>query len=115
MHLLMDCFGGDADTLRDVPTAEAYLYTLAEMSNMTVILPPRVHTTGDGVRGMIVLAESHAAIHADASDAFIDLFTCLEMSKDEAETIRDYTRRLYSFDGIHARMIERGLDTLQGG
>ena len=114
MHLLMDCTSGDMDSLHDIATAEDYLSSLADLSDMTIIVPPVVRRTGDGIVGMLVLAESHASIHVIGPDAWVDLFTCNEMSREGAENIREYTGRIYSFDRVEARLITRGLDALGG-
>ena len=114
MHLLMDCAAGDMDTLHDIAMAEDYLSSLADRTDMTIIVPPVVRRTPDGLVGMLVLAESHASIHVIGPDAWIDLFTCNDLSREGAEGIREYTGRVYSFERIDARLVTRGLDTLGG-
>ena len=102
------------DALHDIALAEDYLSTLADRTDMTIIVPPVVRRTSDGIVGMLVLAESHASIHVVDANAWIDLFTCNEMSMEGAEGIREYTGRVYSFERIDARLVPRGLDTLGG-
>ena len=82
---------GDVDTLRDVVTAEHYLLDLAHKFDMTPISESMVENTRDSVAGILLLAESHASIHAVNYAAWIDLFTCREFSDNQSAAIRHQT------------------------
>ena len=113
MHLMLDARGGDSAALGHTATAESYLATLAERTDMTIIVPPMVKGTPIGLVGMVVLAESHASIHVVDDNAWVDLFTCRPMSEEVAVDLREYTRELYTFREIRGYLMHRGLDTLE--
>jgi S-adenosylmethionine decarboxylase len=78
-HLLADLYGVDADLLQDGVALESLLRRAAEVAGARV-LNSHFHSfgTGDGVTGVVLLAESHISIHTwpESGLAAADIFMC---------------------------------------
>lgn len=77
-HILVELYECPANLLDDVPCIEKSMLEAAEASGAT-ILHSFFHTFApQGVSGMVVIQESHLAIHTwpEHGYAAIDIFTC---------------------------------------
>jgi S-adenosylmethionine decarboxylase len=78
-HLLADLHGVDADLLQDRVALESLLRRAAEFAGARV-LNSHFHSfgAGDGVTGVVLLAESHISIHTwpESGLAAADIFMC---------------------------------------
>jgi S-adenosylmethionine decarboxylase len=78
-HLLADLGGVEARRLRDAAALESLLCRAARAAGARV-LGSHFHSfgAGDGVTGVVLLAESHMSIHTwpEAGLAMIDVFMC---------------------------------------
>jgi S-adenosylmethionine decarboxylase len=78
-HLLADLDGVDADLLQDRVALESLLRRAAEAAGARV-LNSHFHSfgAGDGVTGVVLLAESHISIHTwpESGLAAADIFMC---------------------------------------
>jgi S-adenosylmethionine decarboxylase len=78
-HLLADLYGVAADALRDEGAIEGLLVRSARAAGATV-LSSHFHRfgAGEGVTGVVVLAESHITIHTWPEHGFAaaDIFMC---------------------------------------
>jgi spermidine synthase len=79
-HLIGDFFACDPKRLNDAPYLEATLVELLQQLGATVINVTFHHFAPHGVSGVVVIQESHLAIHTwpEGGYAAIDLFTCGE-------------------------------------
>jgi len=78
-HVLADFFGVAADRLDDVDQLRACLESAARSCGLTAVAPPLLHHfDGGGVTGVILLAESHIAVHTfpEHGYAAVDVFSC---------------------------------------
>lgn len=77
-HVLVELFGCPAHLLNDVSYVQSALETAAEVSGATLINSTFHHFAPIGVSGVVVIQESHLAIHTwpEYGFAAIDLFTC---------------------------------------
>lgn len=77
-HVLVDLSGVDADRLDDVAALGALLARAATLGGATVVDRCLHHFAPQGVSGVVVLAESHVAVHTwpELGVAAIDVFTC---------------------------------------
>jgi len=68
----------DPDVLNDVPTIEKAMVEAATKANATVISSDFHHFSPWGVSGVVIIQESHLAIHTwpEYQYAAVDLFTC---------------------------------------
>ncbi|MCZ6635374.1 MAG: polyamine aminopropyltransferase [bacterium] len=77
-HLLVELHGCDPNILNDVPYLERCLVEAAREAGATVINTAFHHFAPYGVSGVVVIQESHLAIHTwpEYGFAAVDLFTC---------------------------------------
>ncbi len=77
-HLLVEFFGCSETILNDVVQIETAMVTAAKVANATVINSTFHHFSPYGVSGVVVIQESHLAIHAwpEYQYAAVDIFTC---------------------------------------
>lgn len=77
-HILVEFHGCSAEILNDVPLIERDMIEAATKSGATIINSVFHHFSPFGVSGVIVIQESHLAIHTwpEYRYAAVDLFTC---------------------------------------
>ncbi|MDA3865671.1 MAG: polyamine aminopropyltransferase [Salinivirgaceae bacterium] len=77
-HILVEFTGCSAEMLDDVQAIEEHMVQAAEQSSATVINATFHHFSPLGVSGVVVIQESHLAIHTwpEYRYAAVDLFTC---------------------------------------
>lgn len=77
-HILVEFFGCSSEILNDVPHIETSMVTAAKESGATIISSVFHHFSPFGVSGVVVIQESHLAIHTwpEYRYAAVDLFTC---------------------------------------
>lgn len=79
-HILVEFFGCSASILNDVIVIEKSMVDAAKAAQATVINSTFHHFSPYGVSGVVVIQESHLAIHAwpEYQYAAVDIFTCGE-------------------------------------
>ncbi len=79
-QLLVEMYGCDSAILNDVDMIEAHMLQAAEAAGATIVSKTFHHFSPHGVSGVVVIAESHLAIHTwpEFGYAAVDLFTCGE-------------------------------------
>ena len=77
-HILVEFLGCNPDIMNDVSKIESAMVKAAEKSAATVINSTFHHFSPYGVSGVVVIQESHLAIHTwpEYQYAAVDLFTC---------------------------------------
>lgn len=77
-HILVEFFGCDPQVLNDVSKIENGMLEAAQRAKATVINSTFHHFSPWGVSGVVVIQESHLAIHTwpEYEYAAVDLFTC---------------------------------------
>jgi S-adenosylmethionine decarboxylase len=83
-HLMIDGYQGNAEKLADFELIRRILDELPTEMEMTKVLHPIVQRFGgepgaaSGVSGVVIIAESHIAIHTFPAQRFIsvDIFSC---------------------------------------
>lgn len=77
-HLLVEFYNCDSGIMDDVELVEKYMNEAAKKANATVVQSTFHKFAPQGVSGVVVIAESHLAIHTwpEHSYASVDLFTC---------------------------------------
>ncbi len=113
-HILVEFHGCSAEILNDVPRIEQSMIDAAEKSGATIISSVFHHFSPFGVSGVIVIQESHLAIHTwpEYRYAAVDLFTC----GDSVNPWVSYEHLKASFEAAHGSAVEinRGqLDLLE--
>mgnify|MGYP006285962499 CR=1 FL=1 len=79
-HILVEFFNCDPDALNDVPVIESAMVKAATRAGATVINSDFHHFSPHGVSGVVIIEESHLALHTwpEYQYAAADLFTCGE-------------------------------------
>lgn len=78
MHVVLDLYECDPEILDDMEKIEEILTKAAEVANATII-DKRFHKfSPQGVSGVVVVSESHIAIHTwpEHGYAAVDVYTC---------------------------------------
>jgi spermidine synthase len=103
-HILVEYFGCPADVLNDVPYIEESMVAAAREADATVINATFHHFSPFGVSGVVVIQESHLAIHTwpEYGYAAVDLFTC----GDTVDPWIAYRALLKSFQAASGSSIE---------
>lgn len=80
-HILAEFFDCDANILNDPQLIEAYMKRAALECGATIISSTFHAFNPHGVSGVVVIAESHLAIHTwpEYAYAAVDVFTCGEV------------------------------------
>jgi len=113
-HIIVEFYGCDPDIMNDVSHIEQSMLKAATDANATVINSTFHHFSPFGVSGVIVIQESHLAIHTwpEYGFASMDIFTC-------GETVNPwecYQYLLKAFKAEHGSAMEMGrgqLDLLE--
>ena len=77
-HVLVELYGCNSELLDNVSSIEQIMCDAAERSKATIINVSFHHFSPYGVSGVVVIQESHLAIHTwpEYGYAAIDVFTC---------------------------------------
>ena len=107
-QLLLDLAGIDADRLDDLPRLRDALVGAARAAGATVVEQRFHRFAPHGVSGVVILAESHLAIHTwpELGTAAVDVFTCGE--KALTERVADAVEAALEPTTSHRQAFERG-------
>ena len=80
-QIVLDLYGCSAELLHDPLTVEAILLEAADAMGATVVTSNFHHFSPLGVSGVVVIQESHLAIHTWPEHGYcaVDIFTCGEI------------------------------------
>ncbi|MBI2862387.1 MAG: S-adenosylmethionine decarboxylase [Chloroflexi bacterium] len=117
MHLALDAYSRDRDRLADLNLIYEVLDQCPTQIGMTKIAPPYVfHYVGAnaedwGITGLVLIAESHIAIHTFPAYAHvnIDVFSCKPF---DSEAVVEYMKNKLALVRIKRRLLQRGLEYL---
>ena len=115
MHLLMDGFGGDVESMKDEEFVYRFLDVFPSEIGMNKISTPHVTTYRGpkdedwGVSGFVLIAESHISVHTFPERAYvnIDVFSCKDFDHEKA---LNQIIETFSLDQVKHWLIGRGLD-----
>lgn len=107
-HILVELFGCNPKLLNDVVYIEKSMEEAAHLANATLINSTFHHFSPYGVSGVVVIEESHFAIHTwpEYQFASIDLFTCGD-SVDPWQSF-DHLRKVLEAEHQSAMELRRG-------
>ncbi|MEM1240425.1 MAG: polyamine aminopropyltransferase [Cyanobacteria bacterium P01_H01_bin.26] len=113
-HILVEFHDCSSEVLNDVPRIESSMVNAAKESGATIISSVFHHFSPFGVSGVVVIQESHLAIHTwpEYRYAAVDLFTC----GDSVNPWTSYKLLKSAFQAEHGSAVEinRGqLDLLE--
>ncbi|MCP4442130.1 MAG: polyamine aminopropyltransferase [Aureispira sp.] len=113
-HILVEFFGCSSDILNDEITIETSMVDAAKEAQATVINSTFHHFSPYGVSGVVVIQESHLAIHTwpEFRYAAVDIFTC--GSEVDPWVAYDYLKKAFEASHGSAMEINRGqIDLLE--
>ncbi|MFT5647886.1 MAG: spermidine synthase [Aureispira sp.] len=107
-HILVEFFGCSATILNDVIIIEKAMVEAAKAADATVINSTFHHFSPYGVSGVVVIQESHLAIHAwpEYQYAAVDIFTCGE--KVNPWVAYDFLKNAFEADHGSSMELNRG-------
>lgn len=107
-HLLIEYFDCDVEALNDVSQVERYMEQAAEHCGATIVRSVFHAFNPIGVSGVVVIAESHLAIHTwpEYGYAAVDVFTCGDTV--DPRVAEKELRRLFGAGRVEIREIPRG-------
>ncbi|MGB0167528.1 MAG: polyamine aminopropyltransferase [Luteibaculum sp.] len=106
-HILVEFMGCIPEVMNDVSVIEEAMVNGAEIAGATVINSTFHHFSPYGVSGVVVIQESHLAIHTwpEYGYAAVDLFTCGEMN---AWISFDHLKEVFGAKNYSALEMRRG-------
>lgn len=102
---LYDC---NTEKINDTELVEKTLLKAAEIANLTIVKSTIHHFNPIGVSGVVVIKESHIAIHTWPEHNYValDFFTCNKSYK--LEKAIDYIYAIFEAQEIDKKEIKRG-------
>ncbi len=106
-HFLVDFLSCDPEVINNLEKIREYLIMAAQLANATIMSDTFHRFSPQGVSGVVVIAESHMAIHTwpEFACAAVDIFTCSE--KMDAQKAIDYLEKAFQAKNIKIKKIER--------
>lgn len=106
-HILVEFMGCIPEVMNDVSVIEEAMVAAADIAGATVINSTFHHFSPYGVSGVVVIQESHLAIHTwpEYGYAAVDLFTCGEM---DAWISFDHLKKVFGAKNYSAIEMKRG-------
>ena len=107
-HLLVELYDCDPDKLNDPKGVERAMREAATLSGATIVQSVFHMFSPYGVSGVVVVAESHLAVHTwpEYGFAAVDFFTCGEV--DAGAAIRHLEEK-FGAERAVSREVERGV------
>lgn len=108
-HILVEYFGCDRSIINDLETVRSAMLHTAEEIQVTVINEVIHQFNPHGISGVVVIAESHLAIHTwpDHGCVSIDIFSCqLDINPDSAI---QYLKTVFRAETVSVVEMARGL------
>lgn len=107
-HVLLDVWGVDPSILDDEEALCRHLKDAARRGGATVVEERFHRFAPQGVSGVVVLAESHVAVHTWPENGFaaLDVFTCGR--PEMARSIADHLVELLAPEEVEIQEVDRG-------
>lgn len=107
-QIVLDLAGIDPVRLDDLERLQGALVDAATAAGATVVEQRFHHFAPHGISGVVILAESHLAIHTwpELGTASVDVFTCGDQAL--TERVADAVERTLAPSTTYRRSLERG-------
>jgi S-adenosylmethionine decarboxylase proenzyme len=108
-HILAEFYDCDPNVLNNVERIEEYMVGGAKACGATVVGSHFHHFSPYGVSGVVIIAESHLAIHTwpEYGYAAVDLFTC--GTECDPELAYEYLKKHMNATSGHYTELKRGM------
>ena len=113
-QLIVELYGCERTLLDDPLDSERILVEAVNRSGATIIQPFFHHFSPHGVSGVVVIAESHIAIHTWPEFGYcaVDIFTC--GTQVDTDLIYEYIRSEFHAKEVSVMEVKRGTLDLPG-
>ena len=107
-HILADLYQCNREIISNQKSVQMTLLESARIANATVVADVFHSFNPQGISGVVVIAESHIAIHCwpEYACVSVDIFTCNE--KMNAQAALDYIAKSFESNQIVMKAIKRG-------
>lgn len=107
-HILIDYFECNSEILNNKAFINAALLEAARLSNATIVTDVFHTFNPHGISGVVVIAESHIAVHTwpEYACAAVDVFSCGSTMKPEV--IEGFLKNAFQARTCESRVVERG-------
>lgn len=108
-HVLAEFFECDSNILNNVELVEKYMLNAALECGATIVQKCFHMFNPYGVSGVVIIAESHLAIHTwpELGYAAVDLFTCGD--KCDPKVSYEYLKKMFNSKNASFTELERGI------
>src|SRR5262245_39548389 len=108
-HMLIEYYECDTQVLADKERVRAILLEGARCGRATIVTDVFHSFSPHGVSGVVVIAESHLAIHTwpEHGYAAVDVFTCNE--KLDRDAIQEFLRKKFRAGNVSSVDVPRGI------
>jgi S-adenosylmethionine decarboxylase len=109
-HYLAEFFNCDRTKINDIEFVERLMIEATELSGACMIKPLFHHFSPQGISGVIVIAESHFAIHTWPEHGYtaVDLFSCSDF---DYKTAMNHIRKNIGAGFHSVALVRRGIFT----
>jgi S-adenosylmethionine decarboxylase proenzyme len=113
IHLLADLYECDSSVLNDVSAIRHHMIEAAKRCGATIVSECFHQFSPQGASGVVVIAESHMAIHTWPEHRFaaVELFTCGERLNPEDAFA--YLREVFKCERHTTTKLQRGRQLLE--
>ncbi|WP_340102578.1 adenosylmethionine decarboxylase [Rhodohalobacter sp. 8-1] len=114
-QILVEFYDCKESTINDVEYIESSLIKATEASNATIISHNFHKFSPYGVSGVVVIAESHVAIHTwpEYNYAAVDIFTCGDTI--DPWIIQEHLKEYFESKNVSSMEMKRGLFKVPNG
>jgi S-adenosylmethionine decarboxylase proenzyme len=113
-QILVEFYDCDPDVLKDRNAIDAAVNEAVKRSGATIVTSTFHTFSPFGVSGVVVIAESHVAIHTWPEHGYsaVDIFTCGENIDPWA--IHDYLKEVFHSKNTSSMELKRGVFKMKG-
>ena len=110
-HILVDLYGCDDKILRSRELIRSLLVEAAQLAKATIVTEVFHEFNPHGISGVVVIAESHIAIHTwpEHACAAVDIFSC--GTKMQPDLIEVFLKEAFQAKESVSRELGRGIAT----
>lgn len=107
-HTLIELYGCNSGKVNNTKLVESVMLKAAQIANLSVVNTTIHHFNPIGVSGVVVIKESHIAIHTWPEHNYValDFFTCNESY--ELSAALEYIKTIFEANSMELKEIKRG-------
>jgi S-adenosylmethionine decarboxylase len=108
-HVIAELYGCDSEIINNQELIEDFMLEAVELSGATIVQPVFHKFSPHGVSGMVVVSESHFAIHTWPEYGYcaLDIFTCGDLINNQIAL--DHLKQKFRSTNISVVEMKRGL------